>query len=215
MLLSLRQPAVALAGILASILFPFRAAAAPEFDFDDNCMAPRNSVALTVQSSLFPSLPGQAVTLTAFVEPIFTADTAPGTADPSGTVQLSDGLTDLGTFNLRLGQVSTTIVFNDAGAHSIFATYSGDPSYCGASVRFGQQVDRFVTTLNLTSSAPASAFGQAVTFTARLGPPAPAGVVGPTGQVQFFDGSTPIGTVTPVAASATLTVAGLGARSPP
>ena len=93
-----------------------------------------NPVTLTVQSSLFPSLPGQAVTFTAFVEPIS------GMSDPSGTVQISDGLTDLGTFPLMLGQASTTTVFNEAGARSIYATYSGDTNYCGNLVRFGQQV---------------------------------------------------------------------------
>ena len=168
-----------------------------------------NAVALTVQSSLLPSLPGQAVTLTAFVEPLS------GTTAPTGTVQLMDSLTDLGTFPLKVGPVSTTTVFNDAGAHSIYAFYSGDSAFCSALVRFGQVVDRFTTSLSLTSTAPTSTFGQSVALTAQLGPAPPVGVAFPSGQVQFFDGSTALGAATPSSGKATLTVANLAAGRAP
>src|SRR5205085_6212954 len=72
---------------------------------DDDCLPPMNAVAVTVQSSLSPSLPGQAVTFTALVEPLT------GAVDASGTVQLLDGQTDLGTFPVP-GRVSATSVFN-------------------------------------------------------------------------------------------------------
>ena len=192
--------AVALAAIVASIVFPRISAAA-----DDDCLLPLNAVALTVQSSLLPSLPGQAVTLTAFVEPLS------GTTDPGGTVQLMDALTDLGTFPLKLGQVSTTTVFKDAGGHSIYAFYSGDSSHCSALTRFGQVVDRFTTSLALTSTAPTSTFGQAVVLTAQLGPAPPLGIAFPSGQVQFFDGSTALGAATPASGKATLTLPNLAA----
>jgi uncharacterized protein (TIGR03437 family) len=194
--------AATLAAIVASIVFPGTSTAA-----DDDCLLPMHAVALTVQSSLIPSLPGQAVTLTAFVDPLS------GTTDPTGTVQLMDALTDLGTFPLKVGQVSTTTVFNDAGAHSIYALYSGDSSHCSALTRFGQVVDRFTTSLALTSTAPTSTFGQAVVFTAQLGPTPPAGVAFPSGQVQFFDGSTALGAATPSSGKATLTVANLAVGS--
>lgn len=131
MLLPRYRLAATLAAILASIGFPGISAAA-----DDDCLPPMNAVALTVQSSLLPSLPGQAVTLSAFVEPLS------GTTAPTGTVQLMDSLTDLGTFPLKVGPVSTTTVFNDAGAHSIYAFYSGDSAFCSALTRLGQVVDR-------------------------------------------------------------------------
>jgi hypothetical protein len=94
--------------------------------------------------------PGQAVTITAFVEPIT------GTADPTGSLQFSEALTDLGTLSVRLGQASVTRTSNDAGTHTFHVAYSGDGNYCDTIAVFGQAVDRLTATLALESSASTS-----------------------------------------------------------
>lgn len=163
----------------------------------------KSSVTLTVNSSLFPSTVGQAVAFTVNVSP------DSGSAVPTGGVQFVDGTTVLGAPNLINGQATLTTVFNVAGTHSIYAYYSGDSGYYDASIRFGQVVNRLVTSLSLTSSAPTAPFGQPVTFTAQLAPAAPTGVAGPSGQVQFFDGGGAIGTAAVSSGAATLTVSNL------
>src|SRR5215472_10336660 len=77
-------------------------------------------VTLTIQTSPYPALPGQAVRITAFVAPVASIP------DPAGTIQLLDGTNDLGTYPVRLGQVSTTVTFYTAGARTLQANYSGD-----------------------------------------------------------------------------------------
>jgi hypothetical protein len=59
------------------------------------------------------------------------------------------------------------------------------------------------TTTTLASSSPVSAFGQSVTFTATVSPPAA------TGTVQFFDGADALGTVALAGGQASLTTAAL------
>jgi uncharacterized protein (TIGR03437 family) len=127
------------------------------------------------------------VSLAFFVQPVL------GLTDPTGTVQFSDGLTDLGTFPITLGQAGTTRAFLAAGARAIHATYSGDGNYCAGAIDLGHLVDRFTPAVTVASSAAAIGFGVPITFTAQLGPAAAAGVAAPTGQVQFFDGATLLG----------------------
>src|SRR5690349_9374825 len=89
-----------------------------------NECAPERLVKVSVQSSAFPSLPGQTVTFRVYVEPVVSS------ADPSGFVQVSDGATDLGTFTPQQGQFSFTRTFVESGAHLLVAAYSGDMNYC-------------------------------------------------------------------------------------
>src|SRR2546423_1133282 len=107
--------------ILIALIFSLTAAA------QDDCPAER-AVIMTVQSNPSPSLPGQAVTFGAFVEPVM------GISIPSGQVQVLDGSTDVGTFPLQQSQIHFTRVFTDAGAHVLSVTYGGDSTYCGKSV---------------------------------------------------------------------------------
>src|SRR2546430_1674439 len=68
-------------------------------------------VKLTIQSSKFPSLPGQSVTFSIFAEPVM------GTLDPTGDISLFDDQTDLGTVTLKQSQASATRTFYSAGTH--------------------------------------------------------------------------------------------------
>src|SRR5258707_12093447 len=78
-------------------------------------------VKVTVQTNPYPSLPGQLVQINIFVEPIAAI------FDPTGTVQIADGSTDLGTFPLRAaGQASLNRTSTNAEAHALTVGYSAD-----------------------------------------------------------------------------------------
>ncbi|HEY1493822.1 MAG TPA: Ig-like domain-containing protein, partial [Candidatus Solibacter sp.] len=163
----------------------------------------RTASSMEITSSLYPSLPGQAVTFTATV-------TGTGTA-PAGIVQFSDGLQSLGTASLTGGRASVTATLTTVGVHNILATYSGDGGNTDSSARFGQRVERVTDSLGLTTSTPAADAGQTMNLTAALTPQAPAGVAPPTGAVQFQEGTAAIGTSTLVSGSATLAISTLAA----
>ena len=175
---------------------------AAAFAQDVQC-PPEKLVDLTIQTSAFPSLPGQSLRITAFIGPLVSL------SDPTGTIQLFDGSTDLGTFPITLGQVSVTVTFFQAGSHTLSAYYSGDMNYCAAVVNFGQAVDRLIPTVTLTADAASAPFGAPVVLTAQIAPPAPAGVASPSGPVQFFDGSAPLGSSPIAAGKAQLSVSTL------
>jgi len=164
-------------------------------------------VTVTIQTNPYPSLPGRAVRISAFVQPV------EGATDPAGTLQLLDGLTDMGTFPVALGQVSVNRTFYDAGAHQINALYSGDFNYCGAITSSGHAVDRITPSVALASSTPSAGYGTPVTFTAQVTPNAPEGVAGPAGPVQFFEGTALLGTSPLAGGKAALTLSNLDAGS--
>src|SRR5215813_9375193 len=166
---------------------------------DDGC-APERAVKVAIQSSRFPSLPGQTVTFNTYVEPL-----QDGSVDPGGTIQFLEATADLGTFPLKQGQISLTRTFNDAGAHQITAIYDGDANYCASQATFGQQVDRITSAIAVSSSAPSAAFGSPVTFTVQLDP-TPSGVAPPGGPVQILDSGTVIGSAAPANGKASITV---------
>src|SRR5689334_12287567 len=89
----------------------------------DDCL-PERAVRLTIQTNPFPSLPGQPVSIGAFLEPVMNV------VDPTGEVQFLDGSTDIGTYPVKQSQVRINLTFNAAGAHIITANYSGDINFC-------------------------------------------------------------------------------------
>jgi Big-like domain-containing protein len=141
----------------------------------------RASTTTALTSSLNPSTFGQPVTFTATVSP---------SLGPTGSVQFFDGATSLGTVALSGGSASLTTATLSAGTHSITASYGGNTNFAGStSPAVAQSVAQVTTTTSLTSSQNPSTFGQAVTLTATVSPDS-----GPTGNVQFFDGGTSLGT---------------------
>src|SRR5689334_20766989 len=76
-------------------------------------------VKVTVQTNPSPSLPGQAVAIRVFVDPV------QGAVLPTGEVELFDGPADLGALPLVQAQAATTQTFAVAGAHVLRGTYSG------------------------------------------------------------------------------------------
>jgi Bacterial Ig-like domain (group 3) len=75
-------------------------------------------------SSSPSALIGVAVTFTATI-----ADIAPGTGVPTGTVNLYDGKTLIGTATIVNGVVTFKISTLSKGMHSIYAVYSGDATH--------------------------------------------------------------------------------------
>ena len=182
--------------LFLAVLLPWTASA-------QNECAPERLVKVSVQSSAFPSLPGQTVTFRVFVEPVVSS------AEPSGFVQVSDGSTDLGAFTPQQGQFTFTRTFNESGAHLLVAAYSGDMNYCSVTTVFGQQVDHLTPTITLTASAATVDASHPVTLTAQVVATAPAGVAAPAGPVQFLEGATVLGSAAIVNGKASITLTSL------
>jgi large repetitive protein len=140
---------------------------------------------------------GQAVQVTANVTP----------AAATGSVQLFDGPTILGTVVLSNGTAVLSIPSLAAGTHAIGAAYFGDATYAGAN---GSNVTVTVTkatpSISVSSSQNPAPNGQAVTFTVALTPATT------TGSVQLLDGSTVLANLGVGATTASVTL-GVGNHS--
>jgi parallel beta-helix repeat protein len=144
------------------------------------------STTTALGSSASPSPYGQTVTFTATVTP------TSGTATPAGTVQFFDGTTQIGSSTLNANGTATFAASSLAvGSHSISAGYLGDPNDLGSTSGIVTQVVQNSTTTALTSSPNPSKVGQNVTFTATVTRSPGTGT--PTGTVQFYDGTTLLG----------------------
>jgi len=152
------------------------------------------STTTSVSSTPNPSVVGQSVTYTATV-----AVNAPGAGTPTGTVTFKDGLSTIactgGSTTLSLGLATCQIAYTGVGTHSITTVYGSDTNFLTStsSPAITQTVSQASTSTALTSSVNPSVVGQSVTFTATVAVNAP-GAGTPTGNVEFFDGGTPIGT---------------------
>jgi hypothetical protein len=136
---------------------------------------------------------GQSVTFQATISPV-----PAGAGVPTGTVTFSSGGTVLGTAPVNgSGNATLTTASLPAGTDPITATYSGDANFLSSSgsLAGGEVVNqvRTVSTLQLSASGSVP-HGTAVTLTATITDPT-TGLV-PTGQVQFWDGTTLLATVT-------------------
>jgi hypothetical protein len=154
--------------------------------------APGVSVALASSSN--PSIFGQSVTFTATV-------TCTGNT-PTGTVTFVVDGTRGAPVALNNGVGSFSTAGLSAGAHSIFAEYSGGgPCGPGGSPLLEQAVDTTGVTVTLVSSANPSTAGLPVTLAATVACP-----VQPTGTVGFLNGGMLIGTQGLNGSAAALTV---------
>jgi trimeric autotransporter adhesin len=151
---------------------------------------------------------GQSVALTATVAPV-------GTGSPTGTVEFFNGTTLLGTQTLTGGVATLNTTTLPVAANSITAVYSGDSSFTSSvSPLVTVTVAQASSTTAVTSSPPTPLLGQVVTLTATVAPVSP-GAGTPTGTVQFFSGTTPLGSGTLSAGVATIETSSLlaGANS--
>ena len=150
----------------------------------------------TLTSSPNPSSFGQTITLTATVNAVAA----------TGMVTFKDGATALGTTSVVSGTATFSTLALAGGTHLLTAVYSGDSTYASStSAGVSQTVNPLATTTVLTSSQNPSAAGQPVTLTATVTPSSA------TGTVNFFDGSTTVGSATLVSGVASFTTSSLTA----
>ena len=117
-------------------------------------------------------------------------------APNGGTVAFTDNGTTIPGCNAQplngAGVATSAETYGSPDSHNVLAVYSGTATYAtSTSPALTQVVDQVTTTTILTSSPNPSTFGQSVTLSATVNP-ANGGT--PTGSVEFFDGSTSLGT---------------------
>ena len=161
----------------------------------------------SVVSSVNPSEFGQSVTFTADVDAV-----APGAGVPTGQVTFYDGTTAIDTATLVNGSATFTTSTLAVGSHSIIVQYGGDSNFIGSNSTpaLSQTVNLGGSQTSLQSSENPSIYGDSVTFTATVSPTSTApGLATPTGQVEFFDGSTLLDTETLSGGTASFTTSTL------
>jgi autotransporter-associated beta strand protein len=170
-----------------------------------------STTTVTAASPASPSTFGDQVTFTATVAPTLNG------VEPTGTVQFFDGTTLLGNGTLADSSGLATATYMTTsdqlvgGTHTITASYvpGTDPNFLtSTSASFPFVVGPSQTLTTVTSAAPTSpsVFGTAVKFTATVAPTV--GAFEPTGTVNFFDGTTLLGsgTLGDVSGTATATI---------
>lgn len=154
---------------------------------------------------------GENVTGTAVVTAV-----APGTGTPTGSVTFFDGSTVIGSTTLVSGAGGDEATFTSAfttGTHSITATYNADTDYSGStSSPSTLDVTAGSASVSLSSSPNPAVAGEDVTLTATVTPTAPSTQI-PTGGVQFYDGTTLLGSA-PLKADGPIDVTGLHPETP-
>ena len=149
----------------------------------------------TLASSLNPSGYGQTVTFTASVK------STSGT--PTGTVQILNGSSAIGSATLVNGSASIPVSTLPAGSDSITASYLGGGGFGPSkSSRLTQTVTQAGTTTSLSSSLSLAATNQLITFTATMTSQYGGAA---NGTVVFTAGSQTLGTVALSGNVATLT----------
>ncbi len=149
-----------------------------------------------VTSNHNPSVSGQTITYTATI-----SITSPGAEIPAGltgTVHFTDNgsaISPACTTSSVSAQVATcTVVHTGIGVETINAYYTGDGNYLASDTTgspLTQTINQDGTNTVVTANADPSVVGQDVTYTATVSAGAP-GSGTPTGDVNFFDGATPI-----------------------
>lgn len=114
----------------------------------------------------------------------------PGNAgSPTGTVSFLDGSIALKPVPVVNGTASLSTFFTTAGIHSITAQYSGDSTFLPSQAVTSMKITGIATTSTLDAPADAAP-GALIALSATI---RSAGGI-PTGQVNFLDGTTNLGT---------------------
>ena len=143
----------------------------------------------TLSSSVNPSVFGQMVTFTAAVNS--------NAGNPSGSVTLLEGTQVVGATETLVNGVATWQINSlGVGDNLLHFVYSGDTNFAGASsANLDQIVTAAQTLTTITSMLQPVVIGQSVTFTAQVTVTGP-GSGTPDGTVNFYDGTTFIGSGT-------------------
>jgi Bacterial Ig-like domain (group 3)/FG-GAP-like repeat len=158
------------------------------------------ATSMSVASGTNPSTFGQAVTLTATIQP-------PAGTTATGSVTFMDGPYGIGTGTLANNTAQLSVSFLTAGSHSITAAYPGNANLNGStSSAITETINQAATTTTVASSLNPASFGQCVQLSATVQPAS--GTTKATGTVSFLDGATSIGTGTLANNAATLSYCG-------
>ena len=147
------------------------------------------------------TLSGQPVTLTATLSPYTVGP--PTTTTNGETVTFYNAGNAIGTGTLNNGVATFTTTSLPVGSESLQALFPGDSNYKQSS---SNTLTVTIANIILTSSLNPSQYLQAVTFTATVGN-------GKSGNVNFMDGTTLLGTVAIAGPSVTLTTSSLSVGS--
>src|SRR5262249_14479209 len=149
------------------------------------------STTTTISSSLNPSSYSQNVTITATLSP----------SSATGTVEFFDGAVLIGSAAVSAGSASLSTSSLSVGSHSITVSYAGDSNFNGsASTPLAAVVNKASSTTTISSSVNPSSYGQNVTVTATVTPSSA------TGAVEFFDGTTSLGSAAISSGAAALSI---------
>ncbi len=148
-------------------------------------IVPTETVASSTQN---PSVFGELISFTATVE-------ADNGSTPTGFVQFSVDGANLGgqvALDAQGSAVSTLIASPDPGSHTVIASFIPDAGFGSSGDIITQTVASAGVDLDVVSSAPASTYGQSVTFTATA-TSLQADTGSPAGFVQFNVDGQPLG----------------------
>lgn len=166
----------------------------------------RNSTTTTLTASSNNSSYGGSITLNTVVTGL------QGT--PTGTVTITEGANTLATLALSSGQASLSIDNLPTGTHMLTAIYSGDSSFPGStSAPASVIVSKANPVCSVASSLNPSFTIQGVQFTATLSPAVPPDASGPTGAINFYDGTNLMGSASVSAQSAIVNVSSFSSGS--
>ncbi|HET8922787.1 MAG TPA: Ig-like domain repeat protein [Candidatus Acidoferrum sp.] len=155
---------------------------------------------ISVASGTNPSTFGQALTLTATVQP-------PAGTTATGSVTFVDGSYGIGTGTLANNTAQLSVSFLTPGSHSVTVVYAGNANLSGStSSAITETITQAATTTSVASNLNPASFGQCVQLSATVQPAS--GTTKATGTVSFLDGSTSIGTGTLANNVATLSYCG-------
>ncbi|AVS67170.1 hypothetical protein C8245_17055 [Paracidovorax avenae] len=168
-----------------------------------------------VRITVAPTAPGMALSLSstqavrgAAVVLTATLSGSDGTMPPTGSVTFYANGVALGTAMLSQGQASLGVGTLDVGANAITVQYAGDARNAAAtSAAQSLRIVPAPATVALGASAVQAVAGAALTFTATVAPAA--GGAAPSGRVDFFDGTSFLGSATLANGVAVLTTSAL------
>jgi len=168
----------------------------------------QNTLSFTIQSptttsltvSPNPSVNGQSVTLTSTVAASISGNT------PGGAVTFKNGSTTIGVGSVIGGVATLSTSSLSVGSHSITASYVGTFTFMASTSGEVTDVVLESTTTTLSSNVNSASYGGVVKLTATVTP----SISGtPTGNVQFFNGTTSLGIAGLSGGSASLSVSNL------
>jgi len=149
----------------------------------NNTASSETPTSATLASALNPSIFGQTVVLTARV--------ASNSGTPTGTVQILNGSTVVGSGTLSSGIISIPVSTLPAGTDLVTASYLGGGGFAPSkSAPLTQTVTKAATATALASSPNPAAANQAITFTAAVSSQYDGAA---TGTVTFMAGAQNLG----------------------